>query len=489
MRPTFFWALLLLPAGLTAGQPRQATPASRPTLSISAYKKAGDADFTQAAQRAIRALAGRGGGVLTYPAGTFVQGPVEITGSNITVRGAGPTRTKIVRNSVRGYAFFANGKRNVRIQNLSINCDKSPIEGGVYFGGTTNCWAENVGVSRADAATFVISNLLFNKPGSALATGNGFRNCTASGQKRYHDVGGKSPFIAGDYARNSRFERCTVTDSEADYFDSDNAPGTVFIDCVARSTKGMSAYTGFWSEGEQTDSDHTVRWIRCRAYGFTNGFGVSERAKATFQRCEAQDCRYAVRGVNHAFRVTISDFTARRCGKGLENNDVAGVLAFTGPVTMTNVKTIGTLAKNSFSNYAASAFTDEQTVLGPGCEFDKDVYVSYGNTGSRRVRLDGVTLHNSYVRYYNGDQTELHISRSRFINGGINGARIKQSRITDNTRFTATNGARTAIQLNLDNFNTTVDNTTVEGYEEVSNKARLGAGVRQIPARRVPGPR
>ncbi|GAB3282249.1 hypothetical protein GCM10027347_58390 [Larkinella harenae] len=454
--------------------------AALPVVSIQTYKKAGDPDFTQAAVRAFVYLKSKGGGTLTYPAGKFVQGPVEIPGSTITVQGAGMNKTLIVRTEERGFAFYANSKKNVVIKNLTIDCDKSLIQGGIYFGGGTNCWADRVSIKNADAASFVVETLLYNGGGaSAPADRNGFRYCQVSGQKRYHDVGGKSPFIAGGYAKNTRFEYCTATDCIGDYFDSDNAPGSVFLHCTARSTKGISPYAGFWSEGEQTDSDHRVTWINCKATGFRVGFGISERAKGTIRNSEAENCVNAIKGLHHNFRITVDNFVSRNCGKGLEAIDTDGALTFSGPVTLTNVRTVNTVARNSFSNYGGGSSTEEETVIGPGCVFDRDAHISYENSGSRRITVNGATFRGGNIRYYNGQLTELLVKNSQFINSGIVGARIKQSRVTAGSRFVTTDSTRTAIQLSLGAYNTTVDNSTFEGYKRVSDNAKLGTGVRQ----------
>ncbi|WP_460672027.1 hypothetical protein [Larkinella ripae] len=458
-----------------------------PVVSILTHKKPGETELNQAANRAIAVLKKQGGGTLTYPAGRFVQGPVEITGSSISIQGAGIGRTFIIRNTQRGYAFWANAKKAVFIRDLSIDCDKSPIEGGIYFGGCTASGADRVSISKADASTFVVENQLFNAGETkAPSDGNLFRNCRAIGQKRYHDVGGKSPFIAGGYARNTRFESCTVTDCVGDAFDSDNAPGSVFVRCVARNTKGTSPYAGFWSEGEQTDSDHRVTWTQCQATGYRVGFGISERVKATIQNGEAENCVNAVKGLHHQYRILITGFTARNCGKGLEATDTDGALTFSGPVTLRNVKTLKTVARNSFANYGGGTSTSEETIIGPGCEFDRDAYISYENSGSRRITVNGATFRGGNIRYYNGQLTELLVKNSHFINSGIVGARIKQSRITDGSRFVTTDSTKTAIQLSLDSFNTTVENSTFEGYNKVSNNARLGTGVRQNNRRQGP---
>ncbi|MGA0556779.1 hypothetical protein ACO2Q8_09025 [Larkinella sp. VNQ87] len=455
-----------------------------PTVSILNYKKPGDTDLTPAAVRAIAFLKSQGGGTLRYPAGRFMQGPVEITGSAISIQGAGLGKTVIIRNSQRGYAFYANQKQRVFFRDLTIDCDKSPIEGGIYFGGCTASGADRVLIRNADASTFVVENELFNGGGTkAISDRNVFRHCQATGQKRYHEVGGKSPFIAGGYARNTRFEYCTATDCVGDAYDSDNAPGTVFLHCVARHTKGISPYAGFWSEGEQTDSDHRVTWNHCKAFGFRVGFGVSERAKGTILNGEADNCVNAVKGLHHQYRIVITNFTARNCGKSLEATDTDGALTFSGPVTMTRVKTVNTRSRNSFANYGGGTSTNEETIIGPGCEFDKDVYISYENSGSRRITVNGATFRGGNIRYYNGQLTELLIKNSQFINSGIVGARIKQSRITGGCRFVTTDSTKTAIQLSLDSYNTTVENTTFEGYKKVSNNARLGTGVRQTNRR------
>lgn len=458
--------------------------AALPTVSILTYKQPGDPDFTQAATRALAYLRSQGGGTLRYPAGEFVQGPLEIPASSIRIQGAGMGKTRIIRNEERGFAYHVNRKNRVYITDLSIDCDRSLIEGGIYFGGCTNCWAERVFILKADAASFVVENLLYNGGGkSAPSDQNGFRNCQVSGQKRYHDVGGKSPFIAGGYAKNTRFEYCTATDCIGDSFDSDNAPGTVFYYCVARNTKGISPYAGFWSEGEQTDSDHRVTWIHCKASGFRVGFGVSERVKGTIQNGQAENCVNAVKGLHHQFRIVITNFTARNCGAGLEATDTDGVLTFSGPATLTNVRTEKTVARNSFSNYGGGSSTNEETIIGPGCVFDKDAYISYENSGSRRITVDGAMFRGGNIRYYNGQLTELLIRNSQFINGGIIGARIKQSRITAGSRFVTTDSTKTAIQLGLDSYNTVVENSTFEGYNRVSNNAKMGNGVRQTNRR------
>lgn len=464
--------------------PKQKASAARLTVSILRFFQPNEKEYTQAARKAIEYLRNRGGGVLTYPTGTFMQGPLEITGSNITVLGAGVTKTRIIRNESRGYAFLANNKQRVYIKNLSIDCDKSPFEGGIYYGGCMGCWGEYVTVENADAATFVVSGILLNSNGQrGVSKTNGFRHCTAMGQKRYHEVGGKSPFIAGDYAQSTQFEYCVVKNCTGDAYDSDNAPGSVFENCAASFTKGISSYTGFWAEGEQTDSDHRVTWINCQASGFTNGFGLSEQAKGNIKAGRAEDCTHAIRGINYKYRITVDGFTARRCGKGLESIDTDGALSFTGPVTLLRVTTVGTLARNSFCNYAGGDFTVEETILGAGSIFDKDVFVSYGSTGSRRIVLDGVTMNNSSVRYYNADQTELLIKATRFNNGGVIGARIKKSRITGNSFFVTKNEKDAAISLNLDNFNTTVDNTTFQGYNQVGTNVRVGTGIKGIGLR------
>ncbi|GAB3938701.1 hypothetical protein [Larkinella terrae] len=460
---------------------------AQPVISVLAYKKPGETELTPAINRAIADLTKRGGGTIKYPAGTFIQGPVEITGSSISIRGAGSGRTVIVRNNQRGYAFFANRKQRVFVRDLTIDCDRSPIEGGIYLGGCTASGADRISIRNADASSFVVENQLFNRgEEKAVSDGNVFRNCQASGQKRYHEAGGKSPFIAGGYAKNTRFEYCTATDCVGDFFDSDNAPGTVFSHCVARNSKGTSPYAGFWSEGEQTDSDHRVTWSNCKASGFRVGFGISERAKATIQSGEAENCVNAVKGSHHAYRILINTFTARNCGAGLEATDTDGVLTFSGPVTLTNVRTEKTRARNSFSNYGGGSSTNEETIIGPGCEFDKDAYISYENSGSRRITVNGTTFRGGNIRYYNGQLTELLVKNSHFVNSGIIGARIKQSRITDGTRFVTTDSSRTAIQLSLDSYNTTVENSTFEGYNKVTNNAKLGTGVRQTSRRQGP---
>ncbi|MFC5407779.1 hypothetical protein ACFPMF_00555 [Larkinella bovis] len=459
-----------------------------PVVSVLTYRKPGETELTPAINRAIADLAKRGGGTIKYPAGRFVQGPVEIIGSSITLQGAGIGRTIIVRNAQRGYAFWANRKKGVFIRDLSINCDQSPVEGGLYWGGCTASGADRVAVQNADASSFVVENLLFNGNGEqAVSDRNTLRNCQASGQKRYHEAGGKSPFIAGGYARNTRFESCTATDCVGDAFDSDNAPGTVFLHCLARTTKGISPYAGFWSEGEQSDSDHQVTWLHCKAVGFRVGFGVSERAKATIRNGEAENCVNAIKGLNHHYRIQIDTFTARNCGKTLEATDTDGALVFSGPVTMARVKTVNTLARNAFANYGGGSSTNEETIIGPGCEFDKDAYISYENSGSRRITVNGATFRGANIRYYNGHLTELLVKNSQFINSGIVGARIKQSRITEGSRFVTTDSTRTAIQLSLDSYNTTVENSTFEGYKSVTNHAKLGTGIRQTHRR--PGPR
>ncbi|RRB07281.1 hypothetical protein [Larkinella rosea] len=405
----------------------------------------------------------------------------------ISIQGSGTGRTVIIRNSQRGYAFWANQKQHVFIRDLTINCDKSPIEGGIYWGGCTASGADRVFIQNADASSFVVENQLFNAGNkNAVSDRNVFRNCQVSGQKRYHEVGGKSPFIAGGYAKNTRFEHCIATDCVGDAFDSDNAPGTVFSHCIARNTKGISPYAGFWSEGEQTDSDHRVTWNQCKAIGFRVGFGVSERAKGIIRAGEAENCINAVKGLHHIYRISIDNFTARNCGKTLEATDTDGALTFSGPVTMSRVKTVHTLARNSFANYGGGSSTEEETIIGPGCEFDKDVYISYENSGSRRITVNGTTFRGGNIRYYNGQLTELLVRNSQFINSGIIGARIKQSRITDGTRFVTTDSTKTAIQLSLDSFNTTVENSTFEGYNKVTNNAKLGTGVRQTSRRQGP---
>lgn len=455
------------------------TRSSHVTVSIRKFYRIGDKDYTNAANKAINYLKKQGGGKLIYPTGTYVQGSIEITSSNVTIAGEGKAKTFIIRNNDRGYAFWTNSKNAIKIKNLNVDCDKAMFEGGIYFGGSSDCVVENVSVQNADASTFVVSSILFNRNGlRGNANNNTFRNCSARGQKRYHEVGGKSPFIAGDYASNTRFQNCIVTDCIGDSYDSDNAPGTIFTNCIAVSTKAVSTYTGFWCEGEQTDSDHKVQWIGCRAINFTNGFGISEFAKATIKSCYAKGCTHGVKGINNKYRTIINGFVSDKCGKDL-NVDTDGIMSFTGPVTMYNVKTINSLAKNSFCNYAGGHFTSEKTIIGPGCVFDKDLFVSYNSTGSRSILIDGVTFNNSYIVYYNALETELLIKKSKFFNGGINGTRIKRSEITDGCYFVTTQDS-IAITLNLDTFNTVVKNSTFKGYRQISNRAVAGTGIKKI---------
>ena len=251
----------------------------------------------------------------------------------------------------------------------------------------------------------------------------------------------------------------------------------------------MSAFAGFWSEGEQTDSDHRVTWQHCQVTGFKIGFGVAERVKATIIDGQVANCMNAVKGLNNQFRVTINKLTAKNCGQGLENTDIDGAIAFAGPATLNNVVTTGTVAKNAFCNYGGNANPDQETIIGPGCVFDKDVMVSYENSGAHRITLNGATLKGGNLRYYNSVLAELLVKNTKFINSGIVGARIKQSRITAGSRFVTTDSTRTAIQLGLDSFNTTVDNATFEGYRKVTDNGQVGKGVTQSRSIRGPLPR
>lgn len=427
-------------------------------------------DETKAIKSALL-KAKKTGSIVYYPAGTYLQGPIIINGNNIKIKGE--KGTKIIRNNIRGWAF--SGKINFsKIEGLTIDCNKSPIEGGIRIAGKNNVLS-NIRILNGDAGSICISSRLSNTDVPIQTLNNVVIDCYVSGQKKYHDVGGLSPFIAGDLATKTTFRRCTAVNCAGvniDYFDSDNAPKTLFDQCTAIKSGKMSQSTAFWSEGEQSTTDHRVEWRNCKAVNFAIAFGSSERAKPLLRNCRAENCTKAYNHSNGDFMPTIDGLLCVKCGHGIENTDTEAIISTTGGITLRNVVTTESIAKQSFVNFANSKYTDDPVRIGFGCVFDRIVRISYGGTGSRKIFMNDCKLINTSLMYYNAQDVRMEVKRVLFDKGSkVVGARISKGSKIDECRFIGSSNRKTnsqdstAITQLLDNFNLIVERSLFKNWK------------------------
>ncbi|WP_460675341.1 hypothetical protein, partial [Larkinella ripae] len=219
----------------------------------------------------------------------------------------------------------------------------------------------------------------------------------------YHEGGGKSPLIAGDYAKNTTFENITAIDNgvgiSLDDFDSDNADGTRFINCHVKNTVYREG-AAFYSEGEQT-GEHQAAVINCTATNKRIGAASSENARLTINGLDARLCRNAVKGLNNTYELVAKNVTAIKCGHAdLVNTEVEGVYTLTGPATLINCTADSSNAKYDVVNY--SALTNQTGTLRViGGSFKKDIQVAYENGGNKYFIMQGTYLEGSIINWYN----------------------------------------------------------------------------------------
>ncbi|WP_461672886.1 hypothetical protein [Priestia megaterium] len=430
-------------------------------------KVEGGYDYTPCLNAALDEIRIRGG-IVEIPKGEFSIGSINRNDlSNVTVVGAGKRKTRIKKLKVRGHVFTINDCDNFVLKDMSIDCANTVFEGGVWYGGMRNSLVKNVEVMNSDNTSIVIAGEGISG-GSRKAYNNQVINCKVYGQRRYHPTG-KSPFIAGDGALRTIFKGCVVVDCKGDAYDSDNAPFSKFINCKAINNGERSSFCAFWSEGEQEVQNHYVTWENCYAENYSSAFGISEKVKGTILSSKAVNCQKAVSGLNNKYRILIKGFKAYECGEGIEVNETQGIFSFTNCATLEGVITQGSVAKNAFSNYSLKFNTYHPTYI-ESCEFDKQVYISYGDTGSRNIILKDVTLINTAIRYYHANNTRLSIENCQFINSFISGNYIKRN-IIKNSIFKDSTSSLIAISDGRENH-TTFENCEFNGFKSVAINAK-----------------
>lgn len=410
--------------------------------------------------------------IVYIPGGSYIFKSVSFPANahGVKLIGAGIGLTKLISPAGRwGFSITANDLDNITVANMTIDNNLASIEGGLWFGGVNRGLVENVEFLNGDLSSMSISG-----PGISGGTRIGYdtivRNCYAKGQKRY-EPGGTSPFIAGNGATRTVFQNCIAEDCEADPFDSDNAPDTRFVNCQAIKNGAMSTFCAFWSEGaEQTTH---VTWENCVAINFAIGFGYSESVIPHNYNPTIRNCEKAIwaRSDGH-----VSGGVIENCG----NNAVAettGAVLFEQAGVLEGVEFKGTTSSYCFQNYNGAALLVNRTLEITGCKFDKVVGIGYGNTGAKHVLVNGNRFANTSLGYFNCSLKYLTIGAGNvFENSIIYGSRIGQSIITGSIFYT-TDNTKTAIQLNLDTFNTYINDNIFDGFGYVTNSGTLGKNI------------
>ena len=418
------------------------------------------------------AIDSQSGGKVFVPSGTYVVDNIYITSDNMMFFGEGQGSTKFTAlPSRRGWTIIVLDKTNVTISDLTIDAIDGSIEGGLRLGGAINCLVERCSFLNGELGSMIVAGNLGVAGGTRIAYDNTVRDCYASGQRSYAPDG-TSPFISADNAQRTTFINCVVEDCEADAFDSDNAPNTKFINCTAIKNGTQSTYAGFWSEGEQVNpDDHSVYLEGCYAQNFLIGIGTSERVSATINGFTIKDCGRAIWCRSSAGNI-VSNGNIINCGK---SGSTDGAFQIEKSCNISNIQFKDTQFSNCISIYNGSGIQNDETVTIQNCVVDKLISIGYEQGGAEIVKLNGCTFNNTYLTYYNSDLKKLIVEGNIFINGGISGARIKDSLVVNNT-FKDDSGLLTAINLNIDSFNTYVDNNTFIGYAVVngSNRAIIG---------------
>lgn len=427
-------------------------------------KADGTTDDTAALQAALAAAAAQKV-PLVLGAGTYLTGPLTLS-DGLVIQGAGSAVCTLKKKAVRGWAL-GGAVSGVTIGDLTIDCDASPIEGGIRLAGKSNT-VRGVRVLGGDVASIVISTVMSNADAPVASADNLVEDCYVKGQKRYHEAAGLSPFLAGDGALRTVFRRCVAEDNgltvAMDYFDSDNAPGTVFEGCVAIRNGTQQSGTGFWAEGEQTGQNHEVRFVNCSATNFTNAFGSSEQAKVRLLGGQAKGCRRAWWHINGSFAPVLDGLVATGCGGGIGSSTQDGVIATTGGMVLRGVTTTGTLCDQAFCNFqGGNGFTNDPIVM-TDCRFDKVVKLSETNSGSRNVQVRGTVFELQAVVNNSADLLVSLVDCTFLGNADLVAIRTKAGSSLRFCRFYGTDDTKTAVAQVLDSFNLVVSDCYFQDY-------------------------
>ena len=429
----------------------------------------GAVDSTFAIQAAVDSIPN--GGTVFVPAGEYSVKRVNINHSYISIIGAENNATKFISPAGRwGQTIRCNDQDFVSVKNITFDNNLAEIEGALWFGGARNCIIENCKFLNGDLTSMIIAGQGGTSGGTRIAYDNVVKDCYAFGQKRY-TPGGTSPFIAGNNAQRTSFINCVVEDCEADAFDADGSPDTLFQNCVAIKNGTQSTYSAFWSEGEiDYGVGMKVTWDNCIAINHFNGFGSSELVDPTIKNCTVKNSERAIWSRTESISVD----GGKIIDSGLSSQTLGCVLIEKG-ANINNIIFSETIGDNAISVYTAAGLQAGKVVNIENCVVDKAISIGYENNGAEHIRVSGCTFNNTVLGYFSCSQKTLIAEGNIFIDSRISGSRIKDSLVVNNT-FKDNTASLTAINLTLDTFNTYVDNNTFIGYLVVNgnNRAIIG---------------
>ncbi|WP_128544091.1 hypothetical protein [Larkinella soli] len=418
---------------------------------------------------------------LLIPAGVFRFAGLTLAVDSLVIRGV-PLRSILKKTSTRGNGIDIHAN-HCRVFGVTVDGNASQLDGGFWVTGIGNdvdqCRALN-----CDAFSFCINGTYSN--GAAFVkmptAFNRVRNSEAKGQKRYHSIGAKAAFLAGDSAVHTLFENDRAIDcflpEAGDYFDSDWAPYTRFLNCTAQSTSGLSGASGLHTEGEQPSTNHYVYIENFTAINMLRGFSFSENSRVSMTgNNQAIGCQRAL--VNYsAYTSSISGLKAIGCGSGISGL-ISAVIENARSATLSNVEVIGTVggAQELLNYNGAPANSTEDPLTIRNSVFNGPVRFSNDNVGSYFVDVSGTAFNNSSVDWYNNVGLRITFTGCVFRNTVVSGARAKRIEF-NGCRFVTANNTQVALNYPItDNINTLVRNSHFDGFNRITDWATLGLGI------------
>lgn len=407
------------------------------------------------------------------PKGEYkVNGTITYLKNNIKLYGDGIGATKlIVGEARRNQTIKANSVNNIYLGNLTIDTNEGIIEGALLFSGVQDSIIENVEFLNGHFTTMCISGNSSLYPSTQNGKNVIVRNCIAKGQKDFLPDGTAS-FIAGDNAENIIFENCQVIDCNSDGYDSDHSHNTKFINCSAISTDETINFYGFWSEGEQEETN--VFFENCYVKGYAGGIGVSELVKANINNCIFDNITEQ-RSIWSRNFTNINNCTFKNCYKASETD---GAILIEKQANIFNCKFLNDEysiqnRKTSICIYSGAGIQNYITNIS-NCYFeDTQVQIGYANSSSKKINILNSQFYNSQIISFDTGLKNLLISNCIFNTdldlNIISLARIGKSYVKNCNFICNVSSSKTAIDCSLDNFNLIVENSTFTGFNKAVN--------------------
>ncbi|MFD1143045.1 hypothetical protein ACFQ4C_18100 [Larkinella insperata] len=410
---------------------------------------------------------------------------------SVEFRGWGQGKTVLLQTAATtGDAIFnLKQVRGVTIREMTLDgtAGNKPT-GLIRINGSGNL-VERVELVNGNSFSYTVSGRYSNGvtfvPG--LTQHNQGRHLTVRGQKYYHSTGGNGAVLAADSAVYTTIDDVLVEDcflgETGDYFGVDHAVFTTLKNIKAiRNGAVKNSGSGLHLEGGEAYDNMYTTVENFLAVGHTIGVSVSENSRLTMVgQNTIRDSRQAIRAYS-VYRPSFENIDIINCGApDLMSSLTDGVVLNSKSGRYKNLRFIGTQANLAFSNYNGDP---TQSVSEPveliDCVFDRKVSASSTNVGSYFMNLERCRLDNTSLEWYNNVGLRLTATNCFFNNSVAVGARTMYARFSGGAFYT-TDNTKNAITLNLDNFNTSIDNMRVEGYNAIGDPGKLTIGYGMKP--------